>query len=727
MYVMKNIFYFVFFYLCLGYSQAQEAPAKLWDKTFGGNGNDQLFDIITTPDGGYLLGGLSWSSISGDRTVSNRGSSDYWIVKVDNEFNKEWDKRYGGSAIDDLRAMAIAPDGGYLLGGFSHSDTNGDKSENNRQERDYWIIKIDNQGNKIWDRTLGGNHIDFFDYILPLPEGGYLLAGWSRSTTSNERTAASKGGADIWAIKIDNQGNIIWNKAFGGSDDEFLTDIDLTPDGNYILSGHSESGISGDKSTSNLGGRDCWFVKIDPEGNKIWDKSFGGNAHDNTFRLMVDTDGGFTFTAQSFSGISPDKTEANRGSGDFWVVKLDENGNKIWDRTLGGTGDDSPFEIIRTPDNGILVTGYSTSGIGFEKSEANQGSEDFWVVKLDENGNKIWDKTFGGSFNESARKILIAPDNGYIVTGYSASGQNEDKSSPNKGGTDYWVVRLDAEINFPPIVANPLENITLSGCNLPPIDIDLSTVFDDTDDNNESIIKAIVNPNEVTRLSPIINGNILQLNPKPGAVETIELIIEGLSGDLVTYDTVEVSLNIQPVPQPEILGSSSTCSDKTSIYTVESEAGHSYYWQIIPEDTPVQTQNNTTQIEFNWANQSGKIVLIDSIVDISCVGYDTLEVKTLQTKVALPEMFSPNQDEQNDHFYVLLPDQTAPIQELDLKIYNLDGWKVYETQNIEEATNSQRGWDGDNYPPGMYLYTLTLGFGTCEKQTTLKGAVKLIR
>ena len=728
MYVMKNIFYFIIIFVCNGYLQAQQAPAKLWDKTFGGNNDDNLLDIISTPDGGYLLGGYSWSGISGDVSQENRGRCDYWVVKVDQHFNKIWDKRFGGSEIDELFSVVVSPDGGYLLGGHSFSPISGDKSDINRGDRDFWIVKIDEQGEKIWDKTFGGFHIDYFNNMIALPEDGYLLAGWSRSGINIDKSEPNKGGADFWVIKINNQGEKIWDRTFGGNNNDYLNTIKLSKNGNYILTGGSASGISGDRNITSLGGTDCWLLEIDPQGNIVWQQVIGGQSNDLSRRLIVDPDGNLIFGGWSTSGISDDKSEDNRGRDDYWVVKSDPNGNKIWDKTLGGSQEEFLFSrLVRTPDGGILVGGQSRSGISFDKSESNRGDHDTWIVKLDENGNQVWDKTLGGSQFEILSNIIITPDNGYLLGCTSASDINEDKNTPNKGGRDFWLVSMDAEIDLPPVVSNPLVNLSLSGCELSPINIDLSNLFDDPNDDNNSIIKSIANPNEVTRLSPTINGNTLQLNPIPGNVETIELVIEGLSDELTTYDTVEVFLNIQPIPQPKILGNSTFCEGNPGVFTVEPQPGHEYFWQIIPDDDPVQTRNNTTQIELNWAGQSGKIVLIDSLIDISCVGYDTLEIQSFQTKIALPEMFSPNRDGQNDHFHVLLPDQSAPVQDIDIKIYDYNGWTVYQSQNIEEAIDSQRGWDGGNYPSGIYIYVLKLGFRTCEKQITLKGAVKLLR
>jgi hypothetical protein len=163
---------------CSGLLQAQNTPpAKQWDKTYGGSLRDIGRLLVAAPDGGFLLGGTSQSDISGEKSVASRGEFDYWIMKIDREGNKLWDKAYGGNGDDEIKTMITTPDGGFLLGGTSTSDSSGEKSENSRGEYDYWIVKIDREGNKLWDKTYGGNNYDGLGSIIATPDGGFLLAG----------------------------------------------------------------------------------------------------------------------------------------------------------------------------------------------------------------------------------------------------------------------------------------------------------------------------------------------------------------------------------------------------------------------------------------------------------------------------------------------------------------------------------------------------------------------
>src|SRR6187397_2897138 len=146
-----------FFPLCL----ISQVPTIQWDKTIGGSGDDILLSVQQTSDNGFILGGRSQSSISGDKTEDNKGLHDYWVVKLDANGNKLWDKTFGGSADDFLQSVKQTIDGGFILGGWSLSTISGDKTENSKGESDYWVVKIDVNGNKIWDRTIGGNSGDY--------------------------------------------------------------------------------------------------------------------------------------------------------------------------------------------------------------------------------------------------------------------------------------------------------------------------------------------------------------------------------------------------------------------------------------------------------------------------------------------------------------------------------------------------------------------------------------
>lgn len=188
---------------------------------------------------------------------------------------KTMDKTYGGSVIEQAASALVTSDGGYLLTGFSASPYGGDKSQNTQGGDDYWIVKVGPYGNKNWDKTFGGNQADRATSAIRTNDGGYLIAGSSASPYSGDKSEASHGGNDFWIVKLDSSGNKQWDKTFGGNQEETATSVVASPDGGYLVAGHSTSGISGSKSQALIGGTDFWVIKINASGAKQWDKTYG--------------------------------------------------------------------------------------------------------------------------------------------------------------------------------------------------------------------------------------------------------------------------------------------------------------------------------------------------------------------------------------------------------------------------------------------------------------------
>ncbi|MBA4850567.1 3-coathanger stack domain-containing protein [Emticicia sp. BO119] len=437
---------------------------KIWDKRFGGSNYEELRYMLPTNDRGYLLGGYSNSDISGDKTQASQGGNDYWIVKIDADGIKLWDKRFGGNTNDILTSMLPTNDGGYLLGGWSESGNTGDKSQTSQGYSDYWIVKTDANGTKIWDKRFGGSNADILRSILPTNDGGYLLGGESYSGFSGDKSQVSQGGLDFWIVKIDANGTKLWDKRFGGINDDVLWNMINTGDGGYLLGGFSWSDISGDKSQSSRGDADYWVLKIDANGTKIWDKTFGGSDMDFLTSVVQTSDGGYLLTGESGSGISGEKSHILLGDRDCWLVKIDANGTKMWDKRFGGNGTDWLPTIVPVSDGGYLLGGGSSSDISGEKSEKSQGDFDYWIVKIDVNGTKIWDKAYGGANLEGIGSILPISDGGYLLGGGSDSGISGDKSQSSQGGRDFWVLKVNECLN--PIAICPGQNVklTASGC-----------------------------------------------------------------------------------------------------------------------------------------------------------------------------------------------------------------------------------------------------------------------
>ena len=355
------------------FAEKEVLPILTWDKTYGGSGDDVATSLIQTTDGGYAVAGVPLSK--------GAGGWDFWVIKLDEQGNQVWDRTYGGSGDDGAFSLIQTTDGGYAVAGGTLSKGAG--------ETDFWVIKLDEQGKEIWDRTYGGSGDDVAFSLIQTTDGGYAVAGFTLSKGA--------GREDFWVIKLDEQGKEIWDKTYGGSGDDVATSLIQTTDGGYAVAGSTTS--------KGAGKEDFWIIKLDEKGKQVWDKTYGGSGNDAATSLIQTTDGGYAVAGITFS--------KGAGREDFWVIKLDGEGNKIWDRTYGGSGHDVANSLIQTTDGGYTVAGWTQS--------KGAGKEDFWVIKLDEQGKEVWDRTYGGSGDDVAFSLIQTTDGGYAVAGGTLS------------------------------------------------------------------------------------------------------------------------------------------------------------------------------------------------------------------------------------------------------------------------------------------------------------------
>jgi hypothetical protein len=385
-------FWLIYSLQIYNYIAQAQVPGKQWDKRFGGDDSDRLSSVVQLKDGGYLLAGESSSDISGDKTESRRETGfykvsyiyDYWITKTDKNGIKQWDKRFGGGNNDELITVIHTSDGSSLLAGSSRSDIGGDKTEVSRGDTDYWIVKIDSAGNKLWDKTYGGSDSDYLKSAIQTKDGGFLLAGTLQSYEKS---------SDYRIVKIDSTGNKLWDKTFGGIDGDNLTTATQTSDGGYLLAGNSSSAAGGDKTEDSKFYSDYWIVKIDSTGNKLWDKTFGGYSYDYLTAAIQTKDDNFLLAGYSESGISGDKTQPSRGSKDFWILKT----------TLDSVVS-SPLQINFQNRNTKTPAGWVKDyGLPFgEKVQARSDSVYRYGWKKREDGTPI-DLSVGGPFPGNGR------------------------------------------------------------------------------------------------------------------------------------------------------------------------------------------------------------------------------------------------------------------------------------------------------------------------------------
>lgn len=433
-----------------------QAPNIDWQKTFGGDNSDILYSINKTTDGGFIIGGSSTSDISGDKTVANNGNStsDYWIIKSDMSGEIQWQKSIGGFGAESYTQIFQTYDGGYIIGGSSTSDISGDKTENSFGDYDYWIVKLDNLGNIQWDKTLGGSALEEFKNVIETPDGGVLVGGTSTSPISGNKTenpvgyvAPFLGADDYWVVKLDATGTIQWQNTIGSNENESFKDLINCPDGGYLLGGISDGSVSGDKTEASRGLNDYWIVKLDNLGEISWNRTIGGSKSDGLTTLIT-TNSGYLLGGNSRSPISGDKTVdvVTLDNFDFWIVKINTTGDILWQKNIGGDGFDSVIKIAKDIHGNFLLAGYSLSNISYNKTENSRGSSDFWVVKINDTGTILWDKTIGGEQSDNIYGLCYdLIDDSFILGGTSSSSDSGDKTDVSRGQNDYWIVKLASD------------------------------------------------------------------------------------------------------------------------------------------------------------------------------------------------------------------------------------------------------------------------------------------
>jgi hypothetical protein len=425
-----------------------QAPAIEWQKAYGGFDADFMNVVVGTTDGGYFFAGDSYSSITGNKTENSNGTTDFWVIKTDAVGNIEWQNTIGGSAYDVLYDGHQTPDGGYIIGGYSSSGISGDKTESNLGEQDYWVLKLSSSGTIEWQNSLRTNKNDMCTSLHPTSDGGYIVGGFSSGGINGDKTTASKGLDDFWILKLDALGNISWQKTIGGSSTDMLVTIRQTTDGGYIVGGSSISNASADKSENSNGAYDYWIMKLNTTGNIVWQNTIGGNDMDALSDVIQTNDGGFLVAGYSLSGISGDKSEPNLGQDDYWIVKLNSSGNIEWENTIGGTARDILTGIHQMADNGYVISGYSNSGISGDKTENTYGGfsyGDYWIIKIDELGNIIWQNSIGGNGEDISGAAEVNPDGSIVIAGTSMSAVSGDKTETFYGIADFWAIKLETD------------------------------------------------------------------------------------------------------------------------------------------------------------------------------------------------------------------------------------------------------------------------------------------
>lgn len=413
----------------------------LWEKTYGGIHSEYLFDIKSTADYGFLLAGSSLSGKTGNKNSKSQGGFDFWIWKMDENGRLEWQRSFGGSGADHLKSVQTTLDGGYILAGTSNSTIGGDKKMDVIGKQDLWIIKLNAEGEEQWQNTIGTSGKDDVKSIQLAHDGGYIIGGSSNGIVLQDKTIDNYGGVDYWVTKISSSGVVEWQKMYGGRYLDKLEVIIPVEKGGYIIGGWSNSPKSGIKERDSYGEGDYWILKIDNYGEIEWQKTIGGDQDDYLTVIIESRTGGFVVGGSSRSNISGLKEISNGKGSDFWVVKLSENGEIIWQNTYDIGENDFLTSLLENENGELLIGGHAkTENTGLNRID-KEGVSDYIILKTDAEGEEIWRKSIGSSGIDNLNKLVETRDGGYVLAGTSRGALSRDKSS-NKGLSDFWIVKL---------------------------------------------------------------------------------------------------------------------------------------------------------------------------------------------------------------------------------------------------------------------------------------------
>lgn len=413
--------------------------------------------VAQLTDGSYIAVCESYGGINGDKTVANfdasNTTSDIWVIKLGANGNKIWDKAYGTTEVNRFEGVIATPDGGFVLLSTGGTSINNTRTAPSKGGADFWVIKCDANGNKLWDKVYGGALNEVINKGILTSDGGFLLTGTSRSGISGDKSEAAIGIPDTWIIKIDANGVKEWDKTMGSavstSPDNAFEAIEA-PDGFIILTTVSGA-ASGTVTGASIGNNDIWVTKINKStGSLIWQNRIGTSFFDEVFKPAITNDGSVLIPIFNDAfGVSGTKT-VNSNSWDYWVVKLNSAGVKVWDKVYGSSGEEVIRGGIVKNGDGFVLFGTSSGPISGDKTEANIGQTDLWFIKIDENGNKIWDKTFGSSAAEGigfdpAAAITAADGSLVFVIKSSALPINidndHDRTYKSEGSGDLWIIK----------------------------------------------------------------------------------------------------------------------------------------------------------------------------------------------------------------------------------------------------------------------------------------------
>ncbi|MBC8173744.1 MAG: T9SS type A sorting domain-containing protein [Chitinophagales bacterium] len=530
----------------------------LWEKSLGGSSSDLAYEIVPTPDGNYLIAGTTDSN---DDDISfSHGQQDVWLVKLTPAGDILWEKTYGGS-LNDYAKTIIGVSGGYVVAGSTYSN-NGDVAENHG-ERDAWVFRIDEEGELLWENTLGGDSSELANWMIEVSDGGFLCAASAES--SNGDLTGNKGANDMWVFKLDSLGELEWQNNYGGTEGDFgLTALEVA-DG-YVVAGYSYSNdmdVSGHHADSTVA--DFWVIKINATGTLQWQKSFGGDQTDYATNILQTTAGNYLIAGITSSDNGD--VETHYGSideNDIWLIEIDADGELLEEYNFGGSYSDDLNRILPDMDGGYIIMGNSESN-DFDVSghHGSAASPDVFVLKITDTYTYEWSASYGGFNDDLGRSIYPYDENAYIAVSYTKSTSGDISfhygTDPNH---DFWIAKLTPCV---PIITD--DPISVSACEGSAVTLTLGT--SEGDYSYDWVFEGVT----VTTTIPEIT-----IDPVTAEYTGEYYII--VNGDCGSQTSVVATLNISSITTPVVSasGALNICLSGSVSLSTTPVAGYTYQW-----------------------------------------------------------------------------------------------------------------------------------------------------
>ncbi|MBL7722633.1 MAG: gliding motility-associated C-terminal domain-containing protein [Chitinophagaceae bacterium] len=596
---------------------------------------------------------------------------------------QQWSRHYGGADVDIPYSIKFTTDGGTIVAGYTDSRGGDVSPQPNREYWDLWVLKLDQCGNIQWERSFGGTGYESARDILQTSDGGYMVLGETNSTDGGVINGYG-GTKDIWLLKLSASGNLEWQKRYGGTGLDIGNHIASTTDGGFLIAASSSSNdgdIRGNHSTGTY--TDGVLMKINAGGVLQWSRCYGGSKNEELFDIEVIN--GTTFIAGFTNSVDGD-IPPNQKNYDVWLLAIDAGGNKVLSKIYGGSQNDVAYCMSKGANGSLTLAGYTTSTDG-DVSGA-KGSQDYWVINVDQRGRLNWQKVLGGTDAEYAKTIITDRDSSYIIGGVTYSDDGDVTGALGEG--DFWTIKLSPSgdvlwkrnwggsdndhLRF--MIRNPVRNEYYLAGDSESGDGDFSNAQGDAD---FAVIKLKI-PEILSRDSAVCN-----INSFTPFQDTIP--------DICGYDSAFVRYNPVPLSGPfDSVRTSDTIFIGQSV-TLHANGNGTITWNshstlsctnctdpvATPQTTTVYTAINRSPDGCQVSDQFTVVVLNDALVNI-------------------PTGFTPNGDGLNDYFGPLgkVPDGYR------LQIFNRNGEVVFRSSAINQRWDGR--YKGIVQPSSVFIY-----------------------